>query len=224
MYSCDDHWFFISVVSQFGNLRIVAYLQLPAAYRSLSRPSSAPDAKAFTLCSLLLELLSLCFLAWVSHNLFYNEKAFLCAFRFGFSAWFFIMRPNCSVTTIFRKTFNYFLISIFSLILLNYLFVFSYLVFNEHSFLQFPLCVFDLSQIHISVLFSFVPYSRVFLFFPSPLLQSFLPSLSACFDFSVQPSLMAADTVGWWAQVESNHRPHAYQACALTFWAMSPYC
>ena len=28
-----------------------AYLQLTAAYRSLSRPSSAPDAKAFTLCS-----------------------------------------------------------------------------------------------------------------------------------------------------------------------------
>ena len=57
MYSSSDHWFFISVVSQFGNLRIEAYLQLPAAYRSLSRPSSAPDAKAFTLCSFLLELL-----------------------------------------------------------------------------------------------------------------------------------------------------------------------
>ena len=28
----------------------------------------------------------------------------------------------------------------------------------------------------------------------------------------------------WWAQVDSNHRPHAYQACALTGWAMSPYC
>ena len=27
----------------------------------------------------------------------------------------------------------------------------------------------------------------------------------------------------WWAQMESNHRPHAYQACALTIWAMSPY-
>ena len=26
----------------------------------------------------------------------------------------------------------------------------------------------------------------------------------------------------WWAQVDSNHRPHAYQACALTCWAMSP--
>ena len=34
-----------------------AYLQLPAAYRSLSRPSSAPCAKAFTLCSCSLELL-----------------------------------------------------------------------------------------------------------------------------------------------------------------------
>ena len=28
----------------------------------------------------------------------------------------------------------------------------------------------------------------------------------------------------WWAQVDSNHRPHAYQACALTTWAMSPCC
>ena len=43
-------------VSPFGNLRIKAYLQLPAAYRSLSRPSSAPDAKAFPLCSYSLEL------------------------------------------------------------------------------------------------------------------------------------------------------------------------
>ena len=38
-------------VSPFGNLRIEAHLQLPEAYRSLSRPSSAPDAKAFPLRS-----------------------------------------------------------------------------------------------------------------------------------------------------------------------------
>ena len=38
-------------VSPFGNLRIVGYLLLPEAYRSLSRPSSAPDAKAFPLRS-----------------------------------------------------------------------------------------------------------------------------------------------------------------------------
>ena len=38
-------------VSPFGNLRIKGYLHLPEAYRSLSRPSSAPDAKAFPLRS-----------------------------------------------------------------------------------------------------------------------------------------------------------------------------
>ena len=49
-------WLFAMGVSPFGNPRIEAYLQLPVAYRSLSRPSSAPDAKAFTLCSYSLEL------------------------------------------------------------------------------------------------------------------------------------------------------------------------
>ena len=41
---------FLCRVSPFGNLRINAYVPLPVAYRSLSRPSSAPDAKAFPLC------------------------------------------------------------------------------------------------------------------------------------------------------------------------------
>ena len=44
-------------VSPFGHPRIVAYLQLPEAFRSLSRPSSAPDAKAFPLRSYSLDLL-----------------------------------------------------------------------------------------------------------------------------------------------------------------------
>ena len=38
-------------VSPFGNLWVAGYLLLSTAYRSLSRPSSAPDAKAFALCS-----------------------------------------------------------------------------------------------------------------------------------------------------------------------------
>ena len=46
-------------VSPFGNLRIDAYVPLPEAYRSLSRPSSAPDAKAFPLRSFSLNLLVL---------------------------------------------------------------------------------------------------------------------------------------------------------------------
>ena len=40
-----------SRVSPFGHLRIKVYLQLPVAFRSLSRPSSALGAKASTLRS-----------------------------------------------------------------------------------------------------------------------------------------------------------------------------
>ena len=91
MYSLSDLIFFIWVVSQFGNLRIEAYLQLPAAYRSLSRPSSAPDAKAFTLCSLLLELLSFAFFCLsFANNLFTMKKLFpsLLSQRVLFVSWF----------------------------------------------------------------------------------------------------------------------------------------
>ena len=35
--------------------------------------------------------------------------------------------------------------------------------------------------------------------------------------------LLANHQVCWWAQMDSNHRPRAYQARALTTWAMSPY-
>ena len=38
-------------IAPFGHLRIISYLLIPAAFRSLSRPSSAPSAKAFTLRS-----------------------------------------------------------------------------------------------------------------------------------------------------------------------------
>ena len=46
-----------SRVAPFGNPRINGYLLLPEAFRSLSRPSSAPDAKAFPLRSFQLDLL-----------------------------------------------------------------------------------------------------------------------------------------------------------------------
>ena len=50
-YSMQDDWILSSRVAPFGNLRIKGYLLLTVAYRSLSRPSSAPDAKAFPLRS-----------------------------------------------------------------------------------------------------------------------------------------------------------------------------
>ena len=49
MYLPYVPWFFTMGVSPFGNLRIKVYVQLPEAYRSLSRPSSAPSAKASAL-------------------------------------------------------------------------------------------------------------------------------------------------------------------------------
>ena len=50
---CSDRGF-LCRVSPFGYLRICACLQLPAAFRSLPRPSSAPGAKASALCLFLL--------------------------------------------------------------------------------------------------------------------------------------------------------------------------
>ena len=29
--------------------------------------------------------------------------------------------------------------------------------------------------------------------------------------------------ITWWAKMDSNHRPHDYQSCALASWAIGPY-
>ena len=50
--SMHADWILSSRVAPFRNPRINGYLLLPEAYRSLSRLSSAPDAKAFSLRSL----------------------------------------------------------------------------------------------------------------------------------------------------------------------------
>ena len=55
-----DDWSSSSRVSPFRYLRLNGYLLLPAAFRSLSRLSSALSAKASTLRSFLLDLLTSC--------------------------------------------------------------------------------------------------------------------------------------------------------------------
>ena len=55
MYSGKDLRLFIVWVSPFGYPRVNAYFQLAAAFRRLSRPSSAFSAKAFSLRSFSLE-------------------------------------------------------------------------------------------------------------------------------------------------------------------------
>ncbi len=51
MDSCNSDWAFPSRVPPFGYLRLTGYVRLTAAFRSLSRPSSAPGAKASSLRS-----------------------------------------------------------------------------------------------------------------------------------------------------------------------------
>ena len=61
MHSVYAPRFFTAGVPPFGHPRFSAYLQLRAAFRSLSRPSSAPNAKASPICSSSLELPSAVF-------------------------------------------------------------------------------------------------------------------------------------------------------------------
>ena len=98
------------------------YLLLPIAFRSLSRPSSALGAQAFTLRSLQL-------------NLF-----------FGFHCFFLVQLQY------------YYLLIMNTLVYLFYFFLYIFQCAITNSFIKLV----------------------------------------------------------WWAQMESNHRPHAYQACALT--------
>ena len=118
MYSVNVSWFFTMSVSTFGNLRIEAYLQLPAAYRSLSRPSSAPDAKAFTLCSYSLELPSefssavlfeLLEFHWTLFGFLFAVKRFDPFYKFSFrpDKTFVLFLGNCSsLPKFFGKTYS----------------------------------------------------------------------------------------------------------------------
>ena len=69
--------------------------------------------------------------------------------------------------------------------------------------------------IYYSLCMQFSRYNRL----PALSVQSvaFLPSFlmkSGSDPVCVQASCLLLS--GFWAQVDSNHRPHAYQACALT--------
>ena len=152
-------------VPPFGNPRVKGYLRLTAAYRSLSRPSSATGAKASSLRSFMLDLRhsSLCNLV-LSCSLCVLNLSLHEFCKTTFVPTYIFTRQNCFCNNLFSN--------------LN----------------SFPYCC---------LLNSFLLFSSqgTFLFtslagFP----QSFPQNLSAL----------------RWAQVDSNHRPRAYQARALT--------
>ena len=51
---------------------------------------------------------------------------------------------------------------------------------------------------------SYAPHFRILYFLQQQLDSCQLGVVHPCYPF------------GWWAQMDSDHRPHAYQACALT--------
>ena len=64
---------YLKWVPSFGNLRVNGYVLLTAAYRSLSRPSSAPSAKASALCPLLLNQLAYTSVMYRSFSIVYHS-------------------------------------------------------------------------------------------------------------------------------------------------------
>ena len=193
-------------VSPFGNLRINGHLHLPEAYRSLSRPSSAPDAKAFPLRSFALDLSFL--LPGRSRS---GSQAFeLCRLR--------VLR-NCFVLP-FRKVPQIIFVSLCCL-----LFILGY-------FVQFSRCVSSFFRNQIQTLNPLNACIQSRAISPGPVTDgtrgvprtsvlakskpcrrgnSFAPRMS----YPLWGSPFDGNQMGWWAQVDSNHRPHDYQSCAL---------
>ena len=83
--SLRNDWPSTSRVAPFGNLGIKGYLHLPQAYRSLSRPSSPPRAKASTVCP--------CLLSFVRSQLNVNRIDISSAC--SFIRYFILRCPSC---------------------------------------------------------------------------------------------------------------------------------
>ena len=47
--------------------------------------------------------------------------------------------------------------------------------------------------------------------------------LTSCLQGRRSPSWAKPPYLKWWAKMDSNHRPHDYQSCALASWAIGPY-
>ena len=181
-------------------------LLLPVAYRSLSRPSSAPDAKAFPLRSFALDLISCC-----------QEGLALVLKRLNYAGSEFFEIVLCYP---FRKVPQIIFVSLCCL-----LFILGY-------FVQFSRCVssFFRNQIQTPNLLECLhpishyrtgtrrrrdagspAHKRFGGAKPCRRGNSFAPRMS----YPLWGSPFDGNQMGWWAQVDSNHRPHDYQSCAL---------
>ena len=107
-----DDWSFSSRVSPFRYLRIDGYLLLPAAFRSLSRLSSALSAKASTLRSFLLDLcrcIALHLFDWFLSPVSISSEidCFLELYKLSFILWFVCFSDVLNISFKRIEYFNY---------------------------------------------------------------------------------------------------------------------
>ena len=191
-----------SRVAPFGNLRINGYLLLPEAYRSLSRPSSAPDAKAFPLRSFQLDLL-VAKSAWLRFR-----------FRENFAR---SLAPRFSPKTRFRRGGTGYESC-------------SELSENSWFSLRIMQAYKDRNCMSPCILSDAVPQSICFITLSHdasllPYLLCHIVQFSRCRSptaFAVRfedpifrSGLQIQRQIAWWARVGSNHRPYDYQSYAL---------
>ena len=90
--------------------------------------------------------------------------------------------------------------------------------FRERPFYFLTLGLKQCSNIYIFLKTVFLNYLFVLLYF---LLYSVFNE-HLLFEEKLYFSSLESLRLSWWAQMDSNHRPRAYQARALATWAMSP--
>ena len=110
----------------------------------------------------------------------------------------------------FYCSISYLRIFLCVVVILVFLIAFAFLLYSIFKVLKRPLVVYE---------FCF-PHCRSGFCFAKPQNSGFELTLwfsSEAFELSAKDScLLLLFSCFWWAQVDSNHRPHAYQACALT--------
>ena len=202
-------------VSPFGNPRVNVYFQLTAAYRRLSRPSSALSAKAFTLRSFSLEqpfcFSPFCFteiwnkfsfFAWASQIIVFwvvrSKKTFIFRSYVVLSASRFLLKPTkLFPLLLYGKTFIIFNNKFFSITTICFV-SFLYSVFNEHlvgledstSDMRLPLALLELST-HLGAPFDFYEFLTTRL-----LMCLYLHEVASQHSFRLKPSKWVLSLVG----------------------------
>ena len=154
-----------------------AHVQLPQAYRSLSRPSSAPDAKAFPLRSYQLDL----------------------------------MRGPCprhSPISIIGSRLNHAGFRVCLKCFTTSQLVVAFTHSSKTFLFQIKVSTNTCSTLLLALHHGISSHCSVF--------KVQLPAFKARFQCPIAWTLKSKlNCPVWWAKVDSNHRPHDYQSCAL---------